>query len=148
MNEVETIQLQQQEEEDEDEDEDVNGDLGHASKNLITSFWLLGGWLAASWPPPPGWEEEEEALTHKSVAKAKALTSALSLFSRARVRCGRYRDEKDAKLLVDPTREYSEILRVFALFPTAKNVQQSKQGSRHIPHAPTHARTLAEQQHS
>jgi hypothetical protein len=80
MNEVETIQLQQQEEEDEDEDEDVNGDLGHASKNLITSFWLLGGWLAASWPPPPGWEEEEEALTHKSVAKAKALTSALSLF--------------------------------------------------------------------
>jgi hypothetical protein len=79
MNEVETIQLQQQEEEDEDEDEDVNGDLGHASKNLITSFWLLGGWLAASSPPPPGWEEEE-ALTHKSVAKAKALTSALSLF--------------------------------------------------------------------
>ncbi len=88
--------------------------MGHASKNLITSFWLLGGWLAAR-PPPTGWEEEEEeeeeALTHKSVAKAKALTSVLSLLSRARVRCGRYRDEKDAKLLVDPTRKYSEILR-------------------------------------
>jgi len=42
MNEVETIQLQQQEEEDEDEDEDVNGDLGHASKNLITSFLAFG----------------------------------------------------------------------------------------------------------
>jgi hypothetical protein len=135
MNGVETIQLQQQEEE--DEDEDVNGDLGHASKNLITSFWLLGGWLAASWPPPPGWEEEEP-LTHKSVAKAKALTSALSFFSRARVRCGRYRDEKDAKLLVDPTREYSEILRVLALFPTAKNVQQSKAQGIYR----THARTL------
>lgn len=86
------------------------------------------GWLAAR-PPPPGWEEEE-AWTHKSVAKAKALTSALSLLSRARVRCGRYRDEKDAKLLVDPTRKYSEILRVLELLPTAKNVQQSKEASK------------------
>lgn len=70
MNEVETIQLQQQEEE--DEDDDVNGDLGHASKYSITSFWLLGGWLAASWPPPPGWEEEE-ALTHKERSESKSV---------------------------------------------------------------------------
>jgi hypothetical protein len=84
MNEVETIQLQQQEEEDEDEDEDVNGDLGHASKNLITSFWLLGGWLAASWPPPPGWEEEEEALTHKERSESKSVDErSLAFFSSA-----------------------------------------------------------------
>jgi len=107
---------------------------------LITSFWLLGGWLAAR-PPPPGWEEE--ALTHKSVAKAKALTSALSFSSRARVRCGRYRDEKDAKLLVDPTRKCSEILRVLALLPTAKNAQQSKQARLKAYTAHTHARTHA-----
>lgn len=78
-------------------------------------------------------------MTHKSVVKAKALTSALSLSSRARVRCGSYRDEKDAKLLVDPTRKYSDFLRVLALFPTAKNVQQSKQARLKAYTARTHA---------